>query len=79
MTLGASIPAAFLRMYFLEHACSEQITATSLKSELSPIAPKVLEDVKRRYGTYRANDDFGTLEWSAMIRLLERNDIKYRQ
>jgi hypothetical protein len=66
-------------MYFLEHACSEQVAATSLNTELTPIAPEVLEDVTQRYGTYRANDDFGKLEWSAMIRLLERNGIQYKQ
>ncbi len=66
-------------MYFLEHACSEQVAATSLNTELTPIAPEVLEDVTQRYGSYRANDDFGKLEWSAMIRLLERNGIQYKQ
>ena len=79
LTLGTTIPTAFLRMYFLEHACSEQIAAMSLNTELTPIAPEVLEEVKQRYGTYRANDDFGKLEWTAMIRLLERNGIKYKE
>ena len=78
LTLGASIPAAFLRMYFLEHACAEQVAATSLNTELIPIDSKVLEDVNQRYGSFRANDDFGKLEWSAMIRLLERNGVQYK-
>ena len=78
LTLGASIPAAFLRMYFLEHACSEQVAAASLNTELTPIDSKVLEDLNQRFGSFRANDDFGKLEWSAMIRLLERNGVQYK-
>ena len=78
LTLGTNIPAAFLRMYILEHACSEQIAAMSLNTELTPIATQVVKEVKQRYGSYGAKEDFGTLEWSAMIRLLERNGIKYK-
>jgi ribulose-5-phosphate 4-epimerase/fuculose-1-phosphate aldolase len=78
LTLGASIPAAFLRMYFLEHACSAQVAASSLNDEMVLIAPEVLEDVKKRYGAFRNSADFGQLEWRTMTRLLERNRVEYR-
>jgi ribulose-5-phosphate 4-epimerase/fuculose-1-phosphate aldolase len=78
LTLGATVPAAFLRMYFLEHACSAQVAASSLSDELVLIAPEVLHDVKARYGAFRESADFGQLEWRTMLRLLERNSVEYR-
>ena len=78
LTLGATIPAAFLRMYFLEHACSNQLAATSLNDELVCIAPEVLGEVRQRYSGFRNSADFGLLEWRTMTRLLERNGVEYK-
>jgi len=79
LTLGMSIESAFLRMYFLEHACSAQVAAASLNDELNPIAPAVLEDVKQRYSGFRQSAEFGKLEWRTMIRMLERTGVDYKR
>lgn len=79
LTLGADIPAAFLRMYLLEHACAEQLAARSMSTELYPVAPDVVEDVRRRFSEFRAHDDFGMREWQAMLRMLERKGDHYRR
>lgn len=78
LTLGHSIPAAFLRMYFLEHACVSQMDAASQNTELVDIDPAVLDDVTERYRHYCEDPDFGQLEWRAMLRMLERNGVEYR-
>ena len=78
LTLGANIPAAFLMMYFLEHACVSQMDAASMDTELVEIAPEVLKETTERYVNYRNDPEFGQLEWQAMLRMLERNGIEYR-
>ena len=79
LTLGLTIESAFLRMYFLEHACSAQVAAASLNDELNPIAPGVLEDVKQRYSGFRQSAEFGKLEWRTMLRMLERTGVDYKR
>ena len=79
LTLGANIPAAFLMMYFLEHACVSQMDAASMNTELVEIAPEVLKETSERYVDYRNDPEFGQLEWQAMLRMLERNGVDYRR
>ncbi len=79
LTLGNNIPAAFLKMYFLEHACVSQMDAASLNDELVEIDQAVLDEVTERYQRYRDAADFGQLEWQAMLRMLERNGADYRR
>ena len=79
LTIGNNIPAAFLRMYFLEHACVSQMDAASQNTELVEIDPDVLYQVTERYRGYCTDPDFGQLEWQAMLRMLERNGVDYRR
>ena len=79
LTIGNNIPAAFLRMYFLEHACVSQMDAASQNTELVDIDPEVLKQVTERYRGYCTDPDFGQLEWQAMLRMLERNGVDYRR
>ena len=78
LTVGPTIPAAFVRMYFLEHACSAQMAGASLNTALREINPDVEADVRARYSRFRDAEDFGELEWSSMLRMLERNRIEYK-
>lgn len=79
LTLGASIPAAFVRMYLLEHACAEQVAARSTGSELYPIADDVIRDTRQRFSTSLGDADLGQREWQAILRLLERRGDDYRR
>ncbi len=78
LTLGPTIPSAFVRMYLLEHACAEQVAAASLNTELIPVAPEVERQVRQRYAGLLRDPDSGQREWRAMLRMLERNGIDYR-
>ena len=79
LTLGTALPAAFTRMYTLEHACAEQVAAQSMNTQLSPISTDTLNGVRERFRGHRDEPDYGQLEWQAMLRLLERKRVDYRR
>ena len=79
LTVGRSIPSTFSRMYRLEHACSAQVAAMSMNDELIEISPQVLAEVEKKYGGFDTNLESGQLEWSAMLRLLDRLGTDYRR
>jgi ribulose-5-phosphate 4-epimerase/fuculose-1-phosphate aldolase len=74
---GTSIAEAFNRCYWVELACKAQIDAMSSGAKLIIPEQDVVDltanlfdpEVRRRYGE---------MEWSAMLRLVERTDPSYR-
>ncbi|MEO8554563.1 MAG: class II aldolase/adducin family protein [Kofleriaceae bacterium] len=77
LTVGATIPDAFLLMYLFEAACTIQIRAQSTHSELITIDPKIVagatmmaKQVTRSAG--------GGLAWPGLLRKLDRIDRSYR-
>ena len=82
LTVGASVPEMFARMYRLERACKFQILAQSGNAELNPIPQEVIahalqqgrEIYNRGAGGQAAGGD---LLWTALKRKLEREDPDY--
>ncbi len=77
LTIGATIPDAFLLMYLFEAACTIQIRAQSTHGELITIDPKIVagatmmaKQVTRSAG--------GGLAWPGLLRTLDRIDRSYR-
>ena len=77
LTVGATIPDAFLLMYLFEAACTIQIRAQSTHGELIAIDPKIVagatmmaKQVTRSAG--------GGLAWPGLMRKLDRIDRSYR-
>jgi ribulose-5-phosphate 4-epimerase/fuculose-1-phosphate aldolase len=77
LTVGATIPDAFLAMYVLETACQTQILAQSGGSELIQVSPAIVagiqaqaEKVTRGLG--------GALVWPGLLRKLDRRDPSFR-
>jgi ribulose-5-phosphate 4-epimerase/fuculose-1-phosphate aldolase len=77
LTVGTTIPDAFLFMYLFESACTIQLRAQAASPELIPIDQKIVagatmmaKQVTRGAG--------GTLAWPAMLRKLDRLDDSYR-
>jgi ribulose-5-phosphate 4-epimerase/fuculose-1-phosphate aldolase len=77
LTVGATIPDAFLLMYLFESACTIQIRAQSTHGELITIDPKIVagatmmaKQVTRSAG--------GGLAWPGLLRKLDRIDRSYR-
>lgn len=78
LTLGRSVADAFMRMYFLERACSMQVRTRMLGSDDHPTAQPVIEKniaLSQSGGlTYLANE----LLWPALLRKLDRVDPSFR-
>jgi ribulose-5-phosphate 4-epimerase/fuculose-1-phosphate aldolase len=77
LTVGATIPDAFLMMYALETACQTQIMALSGGAELSQVPAPIVagiqaqaEQVTRGLG--------GQLAWPGLLRKLDRRDPSFR-
>ena len=77
LTVGATIPDAFLLMYLFESACTIQIRAQSTHGELITVDPKIVagatmmaKQVTRSAG--------GGLAWPGLMRKLDRIDRSYR-
>ncbi|MCP3736470.1 class II aldolase/adducin family protein [Sphingomonas sp. RP10(2022)] len=79
LTVGASVPEAFLRMYFLERACEAQILMLSAgRAGLNNPNQGVAEKVE----TQSTGEGMATLArhlaWPALLRKLDRIDPSYR-
>jgi ribulose-5-phosphate 4-epimerase/fuculose-1-phosphate aldolase len=77
LTVGASIPDAFLMMYALETACQTQIMAQSSGAELTKVPAPIVagiqaqaEQVTRGLG--------GQIAWPGLLRKLDRRDPSFR-
>jgi ribulose-5-phosphate 4-epimerase/fuculose-1-phosphate aldolase len=77
LTVGASIPDAFLMMYALETACQTQIMAQSGGAKLTQVPAPIVagiqaqaEQVTRGLG--------GQIAWPGLLRKLDRRDPSFR-
>ena len=76
LTVGATIPDAFLAMYIFETTCQIQITAQAA-GDLIEVHPAILNGVKEVM--QKASDGIGAqIAWPALIRKLDRADQSYK-
>ncbi len=78
LTVGSSVAEAFIRLYRLESACQVQLdagAAGTLKVLDGDLARKSGQDVKR---FMEQEDDFGQLEFNALMRKIDKLDDSYR-
>jgi len=78
LTVGRTVAEAFIRLYRLESACQVQLdagAAGSLRVLDQDLARKSGTDVKR---FMEQEDNFGQLEFDALVRKINRNDDSYR-
>ena len=71
LTVGCSVPDAFLAMYFLETSCQIQISAQA-GGTLSPVPQKVLEGVTTAVRVQQSKGSAADLAWPALLRRLDR-------
>ena len=78
MTVGETVPEAFVRLYRLESACRTQLDA-SAAGEVNLLdhdtASKSGQDVNR---FMESADDYGQLEFDALMRKIDKLDDSYR-
>jgi ribulose-5-phosphate 4-epimerase/fuculose-1-phosphate aldolase len=71
LTVGCSVPDAFLAMYFLEMSCQIQISAQA-GGTLSPVPQKVLDGVTSAVRVQQSKGSAADLAWPALLRRLDR-------
>ena len=77
LVVGRTAGEAFNWTHRLELACRSQIAAMSCNTKLREVPQEVMEETWNNYqpGTRRP---YGLMEWSALMRKLERIDPSYR-
>jgi ribulose-5-phosphate 4-epimerase/fuculose-1-phosphate aldolase len=77
LTLGPTIPGAFERMYLLERACEVELIARTLGEPPVSIAEHVVQSAVAYMQNMRKKEDYGLLDFQALLRVLDRTGIKY--
>ncbi len=77
LTVGPSIPDAFLNMYALETACQTQLLAQSSGATLIEVDGRILEGILMQADEVTKGMG-GKLAWPGLLRKLDRRDPSYR-
>jgi ribulose-5-phosphate 4-epimerase/fuculose-1-phosphate aldolase len=77
LTIGETIADAFVRMYFLERACSAQVLAQAGGGALNPASPESIE-LTGKLGQVGLAPVGRGLVWPALLRKLDRVDPSYK-
>jgi ribulose-5-phosphate 4-epimerase/fuculose-1-phosphate aldolase len=76
LTAGRTIPEAFILAYYLEKSCEIQVLAQSTGSPL--VIPSEAVCAKSAQQQDIDIEGLGSLQWGALLRLLDRDDPSYR-
>ena len=77
LTVGPTIPDAFLAMYVLETACQTQLLAQSANTDLVQVDPRILQGIAAQAKEVTKGLG-GQLAWPALLRKLDRHDPSFR-
>ena len=77
LAVGATIPEAFITLYWLERACQAQVLAFSAGKTLTIPGMDVVEITNSRYKPGQRRN-IGELEWAGLLRLVERRYPGFR-
>jgi ribulose-5-phosphate 4-epimerase/fuculose-1-phosphate aldolase len=78
LTVGTTIPEAFIAMYTFESTCMIQLRAQSTGAELIPVDPRIVEGVKQVFAAVTKGMGAG-LAWPALLRKLDRKMPGYAE
>jgi ribulose-5-phosphate 4-epimerase/fuculose-1-phosphate aldolase len=78
LTVGPTIPDAFLYMYALETACQIQVSAQSGGAELSRVNAAIVDGFQAQLAAVLKGFG-GELAWPGLLRKLDRKDSSYRE
>ena len=77
--MGATLPAAFKRIYYLQRACEIQIDALAGGRALELIPEDVQQATFKLWRERFATGVQGEVEWETMLRKLDRDGADYRR
>ena len=78
LAIGPTIPATFVRMYYLERACQIELATRALDEPPVTIADSVITRAAERMRRLRAEPTYGNLEWESVLRMLDRQGVTCR-
>ncbi len=78
LTVGETLPDAFLLLYLFEAACTIQVRAQAGGGELVTIHPKIIETAQAQAKQVTRGAG-GALAWPGLLRLLDRVDPSFRE
>jgi ribulose-5-phosphate 4-epimerase/fuculose-1-phosphate aldolase len=78
LTVGRTIPDAFLAMYVLETACQTQLLAQSTGVELTQVDERISRGISAQAAQVTKGLG-GQLAWPGLLRKLDRRDPSFRQ
>ena len=78
LTVGRTVAEAFLRMYFLERACTMQVRTRILGRDDYPTHPDVIDKNHKISEGASMQTVANHLLWPALLRKLDRIDTSYR-
>ena len=80
VTVGRTIPEAFLYLHRLETACKTQVDALAMNSTLSHVPEEVCAKSAREIDAFSQHvSDIGALEFAAFMRMLDQSNAGYRE
>ena len=74
LSVGSTIPHAFIRLHSLERACLVQTLARSTNDSLIEVS----DNIAKAHANEIENSDKGELAFNAMMRLMEKIDPSYK-
>ena len=77
LAVGATIPEAFVTIYWLERACQAQALAMGAQTDLISPAQETVVKTNERYKPGQRRK-IGELEWAGLLRLVERRYPGFR-
>ena len=78
LTVGRTIPEAFLHLYRLERACQVQLDSMACGPLRHPPREAVERSARQMHEFAQCAADFGQLEFDALVRLIDSKDPSFR-
>jgi len=78
LTLGSTIPDAFLNMYLFETVCTIQVRAQAGGGELITVDPRIIAGAQQQAKQVTRGVGGGALAWPGLLRKLDKADPGYR-
>ena len=79
LTLGATVPGTFMRMYMMERACEVELIARTMNDPPVAIEPDIVAKSAERMKKRRASPEYGQMEWQGLVRTVDRRGADYRR
>ena len=79
LACGQSVAAAFMNLWALNRACEIQFAFDSTGQRVIPLSKKVCEASSAAVDVMRGGNDYGALEFAAMVRQIDHVDRSWRE